>query len=89
MIFFLASAKSMIVTPSLFYQDSIRYQKDLELAAIVKSLVVSNQDKSLIFVGSYNSSTPIKGETLGYSFASWDVESEYGVNNRAKVPFKR
>ncbi len=83
MIFFLASAKSMIVTPSLFYQDSIRYQKDLELAAIVKSLVVSNQDKSLIFVGSYNSSTPIKGETLGYSFASWDVESEYGVNNRA------
>ena len=75
-------AKSILITPALFYSDSIRYQNDLKLANDVKEIMKENPNQSIIFVGIYNSSTKFKGETLGNSFATWDYETEMGVNTR-------
>lgn len=78
----IAVVKQTIVTATLFYNDYKRYNYDLDLAKYVVEVSKSNQNKSIIFTGSYHPKDVFKGETLGQSFASWDENTEMGVNNR-------
>ena len=73
--------KQLIITPTLLYNDYLRFEKDLNLAHYIDE-VIEDESKCVIFVGKYDNSIKIKGETLGNSFALWDYEGSIGVNGR-------
>ncbi len=82
----------MMITGNLFYTDSVRYQKDVELAAKIQNRIESqewydkNKKYTLIFYGRIKNQTVnsyIKGEIIGKSFFEFDYKYHYGVSDRA------
>ncbi len=57
------------------------YRLEVNTAAMIQEQLTES-DKPLIFLGSYNPNPLLKGETLGHSFFEWDDEVPVAQNHR-------
>lgn len=89
--------KQSVITGTLFYSDSVRFENDTILATKIQNKIEekdwydSNEDYTLVILGNKPCSAVncyLQGEVMGHSFFAFDYQYVYGPSQRANAFMK-